>query len=164
MLTRTLPTTFALLFALACAEKEAAPTEAKTEAKNEEKTEEKVAEPVAPAAAGQGVLTMAELTKDLDAHAGKQIRLQGLVSHVCRRSGKKLFIVGVEQGQNLKVVATDAIAKFDVAFEGTNVVVEGKLVKLPAADDDDHDEAEEGCTAKQLAGFVLECVKVESAG
>ena len=155
---RTTPITIALLLALACTEQKAEPTETKT-------ADQTPAKPEEPAFAqdAQPALTMNELTEDLDGHAGQQIRLQGLVSHVCRRSGKKLYIVGVEQGQNLKVVATDAIAKFDVGLEGTNVVVEGKLVKLATDGDDEHDD-EEGCTAKQLAGYLLECAKIASAG
>jgi hypothetical protein len=110
-------------------------------------------------------LTVAQLTRDLASHEGKSLRLRGLVSHVCRRSGKKLFLVGVEEGQNLKVVPGDGSTTYDVSLEGTEVIVQGKLVStVPKSAQQDHDRgADDSCAMKQLRGYALESVSLTPA-
>jgi hypothetical protein len=54
---------------------------------------------------------------------GKLIRLDGMVAHVCRESGKRLFL-GEE---SFKVLATNSVPTFRIEWEGSDVTVTGYL-------------------------------------
>lgn len=54
---------------------------------------------------------------------GKLISLEGMVNHVCRESGKRLFL-GEE---SFKVLATNQIPTFRVEWEGSDVTITGFL-------------------------------------
>ncbi|MCK5075473.1 MAG: hypothetical protein KAR38_03805 [Calditrichia bacterium] len=110
-------------------------------------------------------LTVSQLAKDIDGYADKTIKLKGTVSHVCRKSGKKLFLIG-EEGQNFKITAGDNISVFDMALEGSEVTVEGKVVEIKAAMEshENHDNHEgndaDECSTKQIANYSLVCQKL----
>lgn len=54
---------------------------------------------------------------------GKLISLEGMVVHVCRESGKRLFL-----GDNsFKVLATNQVPTFKVEWEGSDVTITGYL-------------------------------------
>lgn len=53
----------------------------------------------------------------------QKIALEGLVNHVCKHGGKRFFL-GEER---IKILASDKIGSFDVALEGSDVLVEGIL-------------------------------------
>jgi hypothetical protein len=107
----------------------------------------------------ENTLLVADLAEDLSANLDKTIRVRGLVSHVCKHSGKKLFLVGVEKGQNLKVVAAGSLSGFDVALEGTEVVVAGRLVKT-AVGRQGHEGDDDNCAMKQISGYALEAFEL----
>lgn len=54
---------------------------------------------------------------------GKLISMDGMVAHVCRESGKRLFL-GEE---SFKVLATNSVPTFKVEMEGSDVTVTGYL-------------------------------------
>jgi hypothetical protein len=54
---------------------------------------------------------------------GKMISLEGMVAHVCRESGKRLFL-GEE---SFKVLATNQFPSFKVEWEGSDVIITGFL-------------------------------------
>ncbi|MCX5841131.1 MAG: hypothetical protein NTY16_06720, partial [Deltaproteobacteria bacterium] len=54
---------------------------------------------------------------------GKLISLEGMVAHVCRESGKRLFL-GEE---SFKVLASNKVPTFNVELEGSDVTVTGYL-------------------------------------
>lgn len=107
-------------------------------------------------------LRVADLAEDLAANRGKTLHVRGLVSHVCKRSGKKLFLVGVEKGQNLKVVAAGSLSGFDVALEGKEIVVSGRLAQT--ADGHPGQEGEDdNCAMNQISGYTLEAFELTSS-
>jgi hypothetical protein len=54
---------------------------------------------------------------------GKLIRMEGMVAHVCRESGKRLFLGEA----SFKVLATNQIPTFRVEWEGSDIIVTGYL-------------------------------------
>jgi len=66
---------------------------------------------------------------NFEAEAGnlvdKLVTVEGTVSHICRHGGKRMFLVGENPDDNLKVLAGGAITAFDVALEGSDVMVNG---------------------------------------
>ena len=61
--------------------------------------------------------------------AFNDIKIYGTVSHVCRHSGKKLFLYGQDSNNTVKVNAGGDFANFDVALEGSDVEITGKVIE-----------------------------------
>jgi len=61
--------------------------------------------------------------------AGKEVVISGTVSHVCRHSGKKLFLFGANAEKTVKVNAGGDFSTFDIKYEGTDVEVTGTVVE-----------------------------------
>jgi len=77
----------------------------------------------------------------------KEITLEGSVVHVCKHSGKKMFIVGENPDIRLHISAGEEVPKFPVEMEGSVIAVTGKLGKIVAAapkpEGEEHKEGEE---------------------
>ena len=69
---------------------------------------------------------------------GKTISLEGKVVHVCTETGKKMFITGNNPDFRLYVGAGDKISKFPMELLGSEITVEGVIVRAPGAENSDH--------------------------
>ena len=68
-------------------------------------------------------VNLSEITTKAPEMMGKLIRIEGMVEHICRESGKRLFL-----GENsFKVLATNAVPSFRVEWEGSDVIITGFL-------------------------------------
>src|SRR5210317_2227610 len=56
------------------------------------------------------------------------VKVTGMVLHVCKHGGQKMFISADTSESSLLVLVSPSIPEFDVALEGSNVEVTGKLV------------------------------------
>ncbi len=61
--------------------------------------------------------------------AGKDIVIVGTVSHVCKHSGKKLFLFGADAEKTVKVNAGGEFATFDIKYEGNDIELTGTVVE-----------------------------------
>jgi hypothetical protein len=61
--------------------------------------------------------------------AGKEVVITGTVSHVCRHSGKKLFLFGADPEKTVKINAGGQVAAFDIKYEGTDVEITGTVIE-----------------------------------
>ncbi len=61
--------------------------------------------------------------------ADKEVTIKGTVSHVCRESGKKVFLFGKDPEKTLKVNAGGDHATFDIKLEGSEVEIAGKVTE-----------------------------------
>ncbi len=68
-------------------------------------------------------LSLAEIEAQAPSLVDKMVKVEGTVMHVCRESGKRLFL-GEE---SFKVLASNKIGRFDVALEGSDVIATGIL-------------------------------------
>jgi hypothetical protein len=73
------------------------------------------------------------LAHNPDAYLGKTITVSGKVVHVCTETGKKMFITGQNPDVRLYIAAGDRIAKFPMELLGSEITVEGLIMKAPAA-------------------------------
>jgi len=113
----------------------------------------------------QNITSVDSLLQFADSFVGKTVVTRGMVSHVCRVSGKKLFIMGKNPKQMVKVTTGRDISQFDIALEGSEILVKGELVKQLAgvrADTHEHkhEQAEKNkveCATEQLALYSIEC-------
>ncbi len=72
-------------------------------------------------------LTVDELLTNADAYANKDITLKGTVTHVCRHGGQRLFIIGSDPDNRLKITTGPAISEFNIELEGSEIEITGKL-------------------------------------
>jgi hypothetical protein len=61
--------------------------------------------------------------------ANKDVVITGTVSHVCRHSGKKLFLFGADAEKTVKINAGGEVSAFDIKYEGTDVEITGTVVE-----------------------------------
>lgn len=61
--------------------------------------------------------------------SGKEVVIAGTVSHVCKHSGKKLFLFSADPEKTVKVNAGGNYATFDLKYEGVDVEITGMVVE-----------------------------------
>lgn len=79
-------------------------------------------------------LTIAEFNAQGEEYEGKLVEVTGIVDHVCKHSGKRMFIRGDDPEDRVKIEAGD-LGTFDVALEGSKVkvVAVGTVMKMDNA-------------------------------
>lgn len=58
-------------------------------------------------------------------NVGKEVEIKGMVIHVCKHGGKKMFIIGEDPEKRVKITASDKVTEFKPELEGTTVAVKG---------------------------------------
>ena len=81
------------------------------------------------------VVLVDDLMNDPDAYVGKVIELEGLVTHVCKHSGKRLHLTSAATNKMVRVEATGDINQFERELEGSDVRIKG-LVQKQVIDED----------------------------
>ncbi|PID81473.1 hypothetical protein CSA17_06715 [bacterium DOLJORAL78_65_58] len=79
-------------------------------------------------------LTIAQFNADGEKYEGKLVEVEGTVDHVCSHSGKRMFIVGENPQDRVKIEAGD-LGTFDMALQGSKVrvVAVGTVMKIDSA-------------------------------
>jgi len=95
------------------------------------------------------------LAENPDEYIGKNISVEGKVVHVCRMSGKKLFITGEDPDIRLYISAGEEVSKFPMELLGNEIVVEGTLTSVASSET----KGEEGMHAE---GEVMEITESDS--
>lgn len=98
---------------------------------------------------------------------GKDVTVEGICTHICQHGGKKIFLMGSDDTQVIRIEAGDAIGAFDAGCVNNIVRVKGRLVeerideaylaawerRIAEATDEQHGTGEAGCsTEKQARG------------
>ena len=98
-------------------------------------------------------MSVDELLMNAEALAGETVIVEGLCTHVCAKSGMKLFLEGTDKTQTLRAESDATLGKFDPASVDRNVRVRGKLVEEQISDNTlvSHGEEGEGCETEQAA-------------
>lgn len=118
---------------------------------------DQVAEDVHAQAADSSVpLTIAEFNAKGEEYEGKLVEVVGIVDHVCKHSGKRMFIRGDNPEDRVKIEAGD-VGTFDIALEGSKVTVlaTGTVMKMDNAYLDNwakevgSDDPAAGCSEEQ---------------
>lgn len=88
----------------------------------------------AQAADSPTVLTIAEFNARGEEFEGKLVEVEGIVDHVCKHSGKRLFIRGENPEDRVKIESGD-VGTFDIALEGSKIKVlaTGTVMKMDNA-------------------------------
>jgi hypothetical protein len=71
--------------------------------------------------------TVESLLASADSLVDKDITVRGFVTHTCKHSGRRCFIVGEDQKTSLRVEAKGEIGGFNRELIGSELIIKGKL-------------------------------------
>ncbi|MDO5665680.1 MAG: hypothetical protein Q4G63_10550 [Bacteroidia bacterium] len=74
-------------------------------------------------------LTVDNILSNAEEYVEQVVTVKGLATHVCSKSGMKLFLQGETKDQTIRVESSGSLGKFDPEAVNHNVVVKGKLVE-----------------------------------
>ena len=75
-------------------------------------------------------ITVNDFTTNPELYVDKQIEITGTATHVCKEGGKRLFIIGTDPEQRVKIETGAELSSFPVELEGSDVIVSGVVSKL----------------------------------
>ena len=75
-------------------------------------------------------VTPSAVLADLDAFAGKAVRLEGTATAVCGKAGCWMDVA--DDAASIRIKVRDGQVVFPISAKGRRVVAEGTLVKIPA--------------------------------
>jgi len=58
-------------------------------------------------------------------NVGKEVEIKGMVVHVCKHGGKKLFIIGEDPEKRVKITTSEKVSIFEPELEGSTIMVTG---------------------------------------
>jgi len=91
-------------------------------------------------------LTPETFQENAEKMVGKEVGVKGMVIHVCRHGGKKMFLIGEDPDVRIKITASDKVSSFNTDLEGSIVMVNGivePMENIKHVEDDDHPEDHE---------------------
>jgi len=71
-----------------------------------------------------------ELQENPEEYVGKKVSIEGIVTHVCRHEGQKMFITSTNPDEKIKITAGEDDTGFNLELEGQTVKVTGILKEL----------------------------------
>ncbi len=71
---------------------------------------------------------ISEVLTDPLEYDGKTIKIEGIISHVCRHGGDKMRVLQEGSDLSIQVMLGDFTGRFDAGSEGNRVVLTGQLV------------------------------------
>ena len=114
------------------------------------------------------ILSVDEFVKDANLYLDQEVTVEGLVTHVCKHGGQKLFIAGTEEGVSLRIEVGEGISEFMIDMEGSDASFTG-IVKLmddefiteALAEHEDHHGDEEAVEEEHVEGDQNELSEAE---
>ncbi len=70
------------------------------------------------------VMNVEALLANASEYDGKEVRIIGTVTHVCKHSGKRLHLLGDDESKMVRLEAGE-IGKFDRELEGSEIIAKG---------------------------------------
>lgn len=91
------------------------------------KSEQKIDESKATAVSNLPTLEVEDVFLSGDSLINKEIILEGVITHTCKHSGKRSFVVGKDGKVSLRVEAKGDIGGFNKELVGSRVAIKGVL-------------------------------------
>jgi len=120
------------------------------------------------------IVPVDDLMKDPEAYVGKVVEVEGLVTHVCKHSGKRLHLTSPATNEMIRVEATGDIIQFEREMEGSEVRMKGLVQKLVIDEDylakwenelnskvENHDHSQEEAESELLVNMRM---RLENSG
>ena len=100
-----------------------------------------------------------EFVKDANLFLDQEVTVEGLVTHVCKHGGQKLFIAGTEEGVSLRIEVGEGIPEFTIDMEGSNAsftgivkLMDDEFITAAVAEHEDHHGDEEAVEEEHVEG------------
>jgi len=123
---------FVFVFAISCGNKQDKKSnevkDTESTVKKVEKSEKKVEKQTE--VKKEVVLSVDDFVSRAKDYVGEEVNITGTVIHVCKESGKKLFLGGNNPKNKVKITAGEKMPKFDVKLEGDTLQVKGIVKEL----------------------------------
>lgn len=74
-------------------------------------------------------LSVAEIKTNAAIYVDKEVSIIGIVEHVCKHGGKRLFLMGDNPKDRFKITAGSDVGAFNVELEGSEILVKGIVVE-----------------------------------
>ncbi len=81
------------------------------------------------------VLTPSSFEKNAEKYIGKEVEITGIVDHICKHGGKKMFLVDEKSNGKVKIITGDNMAAFTQELVGETVTVRGVVEALKVDED-----------------------------
>lgn len=122
---------------------------------NKQKQEQTASQPEVVVFTVDNLIPVAEENKD------QEVLVSGIVTHVCKHSGQKCFIVGDDDNFSLRIEAKGDIGSFDQELIGSTIRVKGILKEQLRLTAEELDEKEKETLAKKESGEDEETCNTE---
>ncbi|HYW95744.1 MAG TPA: hypothetical protein VE870_09165 [Bacteroidales bacterium] len=110
-------------------------------------------------AANIPVISVDEFFVDPGSYVDREVAIEGLVTHVCKHGGQKLFLAGTETPATLRINTSESIPEFGIEMEGSKTRFHGTVkimdetfaAEAAAEEQAHHPEGESGDSPEQIA-------------
>ncbi|WP_294067003.1 hypothetical protein [Proteiniphilum sp. UBA1028] len=98
-------------------------------------------------------MSVDELMTNAETLVDKTVIVEGLCTHVCSKSGMKLFLQGADETKIVRAESGATLGKFDPASTDKKVRIRGKLVEEQPTENNPvaHGEDGEACETEEAA-------------
>jgi len=111
------------------------------------------------------ILTVKDVLDTPDKYKDTEVKISGMVTHVCAHGGQKLFIIGDDPEMQLRITVGEGIPEFDMALEGSSVeftgtvkILEPEVTEELAMENEekDHHTGDEAHAEAESASYYIE--------
>lgn len=109
-------------------------------------------------------VTPGEFPDKAESLTGQKVQIEGMVIHVCKHGGKKMFIVGDDPEIRIKIDASDVVTVFSPELEGSTVSVQGIVQPMeedPLPDEEKHDQDADHKNYYHKKQYSISCTAVK---
>jgi hypothetical protein len=110
------------------------------------------------------VIKPSEFPDKAEKYMDQKIQIEGLVVHVCKHGGKKMFLVGEDPDVRVKIDASDEVSVFDAELEGSTVMVQGIVLPMdedPLPEEEQHDQDADHTNHYHKKQFSVSCLAMK---
>ena len=101
-----------------------------------------------------------DILKNAEKEVGKEVTLKGFVTHTCKHSGRRCFVMGRDQKTSMRVEAKGNIGGFNRELIGSELIIKG-ILRENKLTEEYIDQAEEELKEKQGKGEDSETCQTE---
>jgi len=110
------------------------------------------------------MLTPGEFPDKAESLVGQKVQVDGLVVHVCKHGGKKMFIVGDDPEIRVKIDASEEVTVFSSDLEGSTVSVQGIIQPMEqeaVPEEEKHDQDADHTNYYHKKQYSISCTAVK---
>lgn len=75
-------------------------------------------------------ISVDKIMTNIQQHVDQEVVVKGMVNHVCSHGGKRMFIIGENPDEGIRITPNEKIGVFEKELEGNSVIIKGVLKEL----------------------------------